>query len=80
MTDFTEDGVYKPKTKLAVVLSFEGVFNDGAKECGLVTFNAYRNLKNKSYDAFGRIINLEDPEEYDSRTFLCRYPGHPACG
>lgn len=59
---FTEDGVYAPKDKIAVALSFEGVFNDGAPECGLTTFNAYRML-DWNFDAFGRTV---EPEKFDS--------------
>lgn len=58
----TEDGVYIPNDKIALGFSFEGVFNNGAGECGLTTFNAYRTLSG-GFDAFGRTV---EPKDFDT--------------
>ncbi len=47
--------IYRPKVTIPVASSFEGVVNDGAPECGLVSWNAYPNFFGHRYetDAFG---------------------------
>ena len=35
--------IYKPAKIIAVASSFEGILNDGAPECALVSFNAYQD-------------------------------------
>jgi len=36
--------IYKPQVTIPVASSFEGVVNNGAPECGLVSANAYPNF------------------------------------
>ncbi|MCX6815910.1 MAG: hypothetical protein NT120_03595 [Candidatus Aenigmarchaeota archaeon] len=41
--------IYKPKSRIAVASSFEGIVNDGAPECALVSFNAYHEQSPNSF-------------------------------
>lgn len=59
--------VYKPKVKIAIASSFEGIVNDGAPECALTSFNAYHNMEPRAF--FGRRLT--------SREFSSEYRGHP---
>ncbi|MBI4174080.1 MAG: hypothetical protein HY517_00410 [Candidatus Aenigmarchaeota archaeon] len=34
--------IYSPRMPIVIASSFEGLVNDGARECALVSFNAYR--------------------------------------
>ncbi|MFH1222054.1 MAG: hypothetical protein V1492_03140 [Candidatus Micrarchaeota archaeon] len=36
--------VYRPQKKIVVALSFEGVLNNGVKECAFVSLNAYKRM------------------------------------
>jgi len=59
----TKDGVYAPKLKIAVALSFEGIINNGATECGLTSLNAYSQMEEGIDKFFDRIV---EPEDFDS--------------
>ncbi|MBU1135320.1 MAG: hypothetical protein V1693_04175 [Nanoarchaeota archaeon] len=59
----TEDGVYKPNSVIAIASSFEGIFNNGAQECALTTFNAYRTVPNKSKEFIQKYEDSEKIEE-----------------
>ncbi len=41
--------VYATKHRIAIASSFEGVVNDGARECALVALNAYHNQDHKAF-------------------------------
>jgi len=40
----TKDGVYIPEKKIALAFSFEGIINNGAFECGTVTYNVLHDM------------------------------------
>jgi hypothetical protein len=42
--------IYKPSKLLPVALSFEGVVNNGAPECGFVSMNAYPRFNGQEVD------------------------------
>jgi len=63
MAEFTEDGVYIPKDVIVIASSFEGVVNDGARECGLTSFNAYQQMKEGKDKFFKRVVQ---PEYFES--------------
>jgi len=60
MPEFTADGVYVPQRTIVIASSFEGVVNDGAPECGLVSFNAYQQMEEGKGGFFGRVVEPED--------------------
>ena len=58
--------IYIPKNRVVVASSFEGVVNNGAKECCLVSLNARERMRhNKALDgaSFGKILS---PGEFQS--------------
>ena len=74
----TRDGVYIPNFKIAVASSFEGIVNDGARECGLTSFNAYHHIPEGEGSFYGRIVEPGDFESIadsrDMRAFLALRP------
>lgn len=54
--------IYKPRSKIAIASSFEGIFNDGATECGFVSYNALTEMPGYT-SPFGRKI---EAAEFDS--------------
>jgi hypothetical protein len=50
--------LYVPKTKIAIASSFEGIFNNGATECALVSLNAYNNQDPEAF--FGRKLSARE--------------------
>ena len=40
----SDNGIYKPRGIVAIGSSFEGILNNGARECGLTTFNAEKRI------------------------------------
>jgi hypothetical protein len=56
--------VYRPKAKIAVASSFEGIVNNGATECALTSFNAYHQMPEGEGKFFGRVI---EPGEFVSQ-------------
>ncbi|NIO20444.1 MAG: hypothetical protein GTN76_06810 [Candidatus Aenigmarchaeota archaeon] len=62
MAELTEGGVYIPKDVIVIASSFEGVINDGARECGLTSFNAYQQMEEGKGKFFGRVVQPEDFE------------------
>ncbi|MBI4176439.1 MAG: hypothetical protein HY518_04490 [Candidatus Aenigmarchaeota archaeon] len=63
---YTTDGIYIPKSRIALASSFEGIINDGAGECGLTSSNAAHGMGEASL--FKRIVEPgEFPSVKDSR-------------
>jgi hypothetical protein len=63
MAEFTQDGVYIPRRKVAIASSFEGILNNGATECGLTSLNAYQQMDEGKGRFFGKIV---EPEYFDT--------------
>lgn len=51
--------IYKPRSKIAIASSFEGIFNDGAPECGVVSYNSAIKMGYKL-----PFSNPLDPKDY----------------
>ena len=69
--------IYAPKSKIAIASSFEGIVNDGAPECALVSFNAYQEQEPGSF--FGRKLtaaefNAQYRDDVRVRSFLALRP------
>lgn len=62
MAETTENGVYKPKNKIVIASSFEGIVNDGATECALTSFNAYYKMTDK----FTFFLEIIEPEDFET--------------
>ena len=62
--------LYIPNKKIAIASSFEGVVNNGAKECAFVSLNAYQKLvdqrKTPGAGFFGREITPDEFRNSDS--------------
>lgn len=52
--------IFKPKSKVAVASSFEGIVNNGAPECALVSFNAYQQMPEGKGKFFGKVIEADE--------------------
>ncbi len=52
--------LYSPKFKIAVASSFEGIVNNGATECALTSFNAYKNMTEGQGKFFDKLIEPEN--------------------
>ncbi len=50
--------IYAPKHRIAMASSFEGVVNDGARECALVALNAYHEQHPRAF--FGRRLSADE--------------------
>jgi len=53
-------GIYRPKVKIAVASSFEGIVNNGATECALTSFNAYQQMMEGGGKFFGGVVEPKD--------------------
>lgn len=53
--------IYVPDRKIALASSFEGVVNDGVRECALTSVNAYERMHPGA--TYGRIV---EPQDYSS--------------
>lgn len=51
-------GIYAPKARIAIASSFEGIVNDGARECALTALNAYHKQHPRAF--FGRILSADE--------------------
>lgn len=54
-----------PQKKIAVASSFEGVVNNGARECALVSFNAYHRLLEKKQVCGHRFMDVMEPDRFN---------------
>ncbi len=54
--------IYAPKHRIAMASSFEGVVNDGARECALVALNAYHNQDPKAF--YGEKLSAAEFNEW----------------
>ena len=62
MAKYTDSGLYVPRGKIALASSFEGIVNDGARECGLVSLNACMNLGDIGCEIYDHEIS---PQEFN---------------
>jgi len=53
--------MYKPKFKIVLASSFEGIINNGVYECALTSFNAYQNMPEGKNKFFRKSI---EPKEF----------------
>lgn len=68
MFDMAE--LYRPKTKIAIASSFEGIVNDGAPECALVSLNAYHQQDASAF--FGKKITADEFNSHYRDTDIVR--------
>lgn len=69
--------IYKPSRRIAIASSFEGIVNDGAPECALVSFNAYHEMDPSAF-FFRKLAAAEFNASYRAsnpvRAFLALRP------
>jgi len=68
--------IYQPKKKVVIASSIEGVFNNGAKECGFISINALSRInpffKKNTMDEFIQDKSVSDSKEM--KAFLALRP------
>jgi hypothetical protein len=70
MLDIYMAEIYKPREKIAIASSFEGIVNDGAPECAFVSFNAYHYQDPRAF--FGRKMTAAEFNNEYRKTLIVK--------